>query len=86
MYEGLRRKFETHIELRGKLLETGVSKLIEHTHNDSYWADGGDGKGKNRLGVLLMRLRAEIRKEEQLKKEEREERERREKSSNKKQK
>jgi N-glycosidase YbiA len=34
--------------------------LVEHTARDSYWADGGNGQGKNRLGVLLMRLRDEL--------------------------
>jgi predicted NAD-dependent protein-ADP-ribosyltransferase YbiA (DUF1768 family) len=34
---------------------------VEHTFKDKYWADGGNGTGKNRLGVLLMKLRAEIR-------------------------
>jgi predicted NAD-dependent protein-ADP-ribosyltransferase YbiA (DUF1768 family) len=31
--------------------------LIEHTVKDKYWADGGNGTGKNRLGFLLMKLR-----------------------------
>ncbi|WP_050027023.1 NADAR domain-containing protein [Verrucomicrobium sp. BvORR034] len=29
--------------------------------NDSYWADGGDGSGKNCLGILLMELRDQLR-------------------------
>lgn len=33
---------------------------IEHTRNDRYWADGGDGKGKNMLGVVLMETRTKI--------------------------
>jgi ribA/ribD-fused uncharacterized protein len=57
MYEGLRLKFEVHKDLCEKLLETGDKKLVEHTINDKYWADGGNGSGKNRLGILLMRLR-----------------------------
>lgn len=57
MYEGLRKKFNTHSQLKVKLLATGTAKLVEHTPRDSYWGDGGDGNGKNRLGVLLMRLR-----------------------------
>ena len=61
MYEGLQRKFLSHQDLRDKLLATGEAKLIEHTHRDSYWGDGGNGKGKNRLGILLMRLRASLR-------------------------
>ena len=43
------------------LLATGETLLVEHTANDNYWADGGDGSGKNRLGQLLMRLRDELR-------------------------
>ena len=27
----------------------------------AYWADNGDGTGKNMLGILLMELRAELR-------------------------
>ncbi|MCA9720493.1 MAG: NADAR family protein [Myxococcales bacterium] len=60
MYRALQAKFTQHEELRALLLSTGEAKLIEHTRNDRYWADGGDGRGKNRLGVLLMRLRAEL--------------------------
>lgn len=29
--------------------------------SDAYWGDGGDGRGKNRLGHLLMRVRDELR-------------------------
>jgi len=61
MYEALRRKFNAHSDLKVKLLATGNSKLIEHTPRDSYWGDGGNGSGKNRLGILLMRLRDELR-------------------------
>ena len=38
-------------------METGDRKLIEHTDKDKYWGDGGNGKGENRLGILLMKLR-----------------------------
>jgi hypothetical protein len=41
--------------------EAGAAKLVEQTDRDSYWGDGGDGSGKNRLGHLLMRLREELR-------------------------
>ena len=61
MREALRAKFTQHPELRSLLLKTGDAQLIEHTRNDSYWADGGDGTGKNRLGQLLMELRGELR-------------------------
>jgi predicted NAD-dependent protein-ADP-ribosyltransferase YbiA (DUF1768 family) len=37
------------------------AKIIEHTENDDYWGDGGDGSGKNMLGQILMRIRTELR-------------------------
>lgn len=61
MLDALRAKFGQHDDLREVLLGTGDAKLIEHTANDSYWGDGGDGSGKNRLGQLLMRVRGELR-------------------------
>ncbi len=60
MRAALRAKFDQHPKLKSLLLSTGEAELIEHTRNDRYWADGGDGTGKNRLGVLLMELRAEL--------------------------
>jgi hypothetical protein len=62
MRAALQAKFAQHPGLRSFLLQTGDAELIEHTKNDSYWADGGDGTGKNRLGQLLMELRTELRK------------------------
>jgi ribA/ribD-fused uncharacterized protein len=55
-------KFDQHQDLREKLLSTGNKRLVEHTSRDSYWGDGGDGKGKNRLGNLLMEVRQNLRK------------------------
>lgn len=63
MLDALCAKFTQHDDLRVILLGTGDAKLVEHTVNDSYWGDGGDGSGKNRLGQLLMRLRDELRAE-----------------------
>lgn len=63
MSNALYAKFTQHPDLRAKLLETGNAELIEHTPNDSYWGDGGDGSGKNRLGILLMEIREQIRSE-----------------------
>lgn len=60
MREALRAKFTQHAELRELLLSTGDARLVEHTTNDSYWGDGGDGSGRNRLGELLMELRADL--------------------------
>ncbi|WP_317735136.1 NADAR family protein [Escherichia coli] len=60
MRKALRAKFEQHAELRALLLATAPAKLVEHTENDAYWGDGGHGKGKNRLGYLLMELREQL--------------------------
>ncbi|MDR0229221.1 MAG: NADAR family protein [Flavobacteriaceae bacterium] len=60
MYKALKFKFMQHPMLLHKLLMTDDQIIIEHTENDNYWADGGDGNGQNRLGVLLMKLREEF--------------------------
>ncbi|MEM6990501.1 MAG: NADAR family protein [Myxococcota bacterium] len=61
MMTALRAKFGQHDRLRRMLLDTGDAQLVEHSRNDAYWADGGDGSGRNRLGELLMKLRVELR-------------------------
>jgi ribA/ribD-fused uncharacterized protein len=58
MLDALRAKFEQHPELKGLLLGTGETRIVEHTSNDAYWGDGGDGSGLNRPGELLMRRRS----------------------------
>ena len=63
MREAVMAKFTQHDELRELLLATGDAKIIEHTANDDYWGDGGDGKGKNMLGRILMDVRAKLREE-----------------------
>ncbi|EYF00320.1 NADAR family protein [Chondromyces apiculatus] len=64
MREALEAKFGQHPDLAQLLLSTGDAKLVEHTENDAYWGDGGDGSGKNMLGILLMELRASLRERE----------------------
>ena len=59
MLEVLQAKFQQHPELTELLLATGDAYLVENTSRDAFWADGGDGKGKNRLGNLLMQVREE---------------------------
>ena len=56
MLRALREKFIQHKHLFHLLLATGNRNLVEHTANDTYWADGLDGKGKNRLGQLLVQV------------------------------
>jgi N-glycosidase YbiA len=64
MSEAVLAKFMQHADLRAVLLGTGDALLVEHTANDSYWGDGGDGHGKNKLGQILMSVRDELRKKE----------------------
>lgn len=64
MREALRAKFDQHPRLRSLLLRTGGARLVEHTRNDRYWGDGGDGTGRNRLGELLEEIRTELRQTE----------------------
>lgn len=62
MRQAVFAKFSQNPEISGLLLETGEAELIEHTKNDSYWADNGDGTGKNMLGIILMETREKLRK------------------------
>ncbi len=58
-------KFLQNEDIRQRLLETGDATLVEHdaVRGDKYWADGGDGSGKNMLGVILMEVREVLREE-----------------------
>ncbi len=67
MREAVRAKFSQYPELKEILLQTGEAELIEHTVNDSYWADGGDGSGQNWLGKILMEIREEFKLDSELK-------------------
>lgn len=62
MLEGLRNKFYLDRDLRDKLIATGGAKLVElNTWGDRYWGvDMATGEGANRLGELLMDVRAEV--------------------------
>jgi len=59
MLEALRLKFQQR-SARDLLLSTGDRLLVEASPYDYYWAAGEDGSGLNRLGHLLMQVRAEI--------------------------
>ncbi len=45
MRRAVEAKFTQHVELRAVLLATGDALLVEHTADDDYWGDGGDGSG-----------------------------------------
>lgn len=61
----LRAKFTQHEDLRALLLSTGNARLVESGHTDNSvnreWGEV-NGKGQNKLGVLLMDLREELRR------------------------
>jgi ribA/ribD-fused uncharacterized protein len=61
MEKVLMEKFNRHPELKELLLSTKKAQIFEHTTNDCYWADCGNRTGKNRLGVLLMKVRDSLR-------------------------
>lgn len=54
-------KFRADAHCRAALLDTGAARLVEHSPADRYWADGGDGRGANKLGLLLEEVRAALR-------------------------
>jgi ribA/ribD-fused uncharacterized protein len=60
MLEALRAKFTQHPDLGERLRATGDALLIEQRARDAYWGDGGDDRGLNRLGALLMQVRGEV--------------------------
>ena len=57
MLEALKAKFTQHPNLKQLLISTAGKKLVEHTINDNYWGDNGDGTGTNKLGELLIVVR-----------------------------
>ena len=61
MRRAVRRKFETHPELRQVLLATGAEPIVENAPKDWYWGCGKDGTGRNMLGRILMEVRAALR-------------------------
>ena len=60
MKNALRAKFTQNKELSNMLKETKDLILKEKSPRDNYWGIGSSGKGKNRLGILLMEIRSEL--------------------------
>ena len=60
----LREKVAQHEYVRRKLLATGDRCLIENSWRDDFWGWGPNRDGKNMLGTLWMRVRAELREQE----------------------
>ncbi|MGK7921448.1 MAG: NADAR family protein [Trichodesmium sp.] len=62
MQRGVLKKFETHANIREILLSTNDELIVENSPSDYYWGCGKDGTGKNKLGLILMTVREELRK------------------------
>jgi predicted NAD-dependent protein-ADP-ribosyltransferase YbiA (DUF1768 family) len=62
MAKTLNIKFSQNSNLGDQLVETGSAYLLEHCppRRDVFWADNGNGTGKNMLGQLLMKQRGNI--------------------------
>jgi ribA/ribD-fused uncharacterized protein len=60
MYRAVLKKFQTHPTLRELLLGTGDEEIVENAPGDFYWGCGKDSTGQNKLGQILMRVRAEL--------------------------
>ncbi len=62
MLEAIRAKFSQE-PLKGKLLETKAALLRHSSAQDNYWGIGRSGRGMNKLGQILMKVRKELREE-----------------------
>ncbi|MFT5526374.1 MAG: ribA/ribD-fused uncharacterized protein, partial [Pirellulaceae bacterium] len=54
MRDAVRAKFTQHLDLQLILLDTNDALIVEDAANDAFWGVGGDGRGQNMLGRLLV--------------------------------
>ena len=54
MKQGLKAKFEQNSVLKGKLLGTGGSEIIERSTDDMYWSQLASGTGYNMKYILYI--------------------------------
>src|SRR5206468_3526335 len=57
MLDIVRVKTSQNEDVRACLLATGDKKIVENSPWDSFWGCGEDGKGRNAMGKILMRIR-----------------------------
>jgi ribA/ribD-fused uncharacterized protein len=60
MYEVVKAKFQQNDTIRTGLFATGSALLVEASSRDSYWGWGCNKQGLNKLGQILMLVRAEL--------------------------
>ena len=61
METAVRAKFFQNHDLQALLLATGDAEIVEDSTHDPVWGIGRDGRGENRMGRLLMKVRQELR-------------------------
>ncbi|HRJ11310.1 MAG TPA: NADAR family protein, partial [Prosthecobacter sp.] len=64
MTEAVRAKFTQNRRLREQLLATGDEELVHLSRNDLFWGRTAEGGGENRLGLILMEVRSELRRQD----------------------
>lgn len=62
MFEILQAKFSPDSDGADLLLSTGDKDLEERSPRDLYWGKGANGQGRNRMGEILMMVRAHLQK------------------------
>jgi len=50
-------KILQHADIADTLVGTGARLIVERSSKDSYWGDGPNGDGQNKLGKILMEIR-----------------------------
>jgi ribA/ribD-fused uncharacterized protein len=66
LFRALQAKFDQHPQLARQLLSTGDRAILEKSPRDGCWGCRKDGRGKNKLGHLLMNARSYLRKKHQV--------------------
>ena len=56
----VRAKLKQNPYVKHKLLQTGTRKIVEDSPKDDFWGWGKNKDGKNHLGKIWMKLRAEL--------------------------
>jgi N-glycosidase YbiA len=60
MEELMRAKIAQHPDIAEILRDSGDRELLKVYDTDFYWGTGNDGTGENRMGLLWMKLRTEL--------------------------
>lgn len=60
MEDLLRAKVEQHPSVKEALIASEGLLIVKYEPDDAFWGDGKDGKGRNEMGKLWMKLRKEL--------------------------